>query len=586
MAEITGTFENDDGVSNDALIGTTGNDTIRGLLGNDLLRGGAGEDYLTGDVGADTVYGGAGDDTVFWRFQTGIAEVMVGGEGVDTLQIYIDTARVVSGNMRLDASDISGFERLEINATMGGFGGTMYMSPDLLNGFSEIDELSRVILTDGGRVDLSGLTLSDDSSNHGWIEGVSYGPATTLNDYISLEGSQTSWDIVGQNGSDTLIGGEQDDYLAALAGHADTLVGNGGDDLLVFGISRNQQNSALLIEGGAGNDTLRGTIEPDFVGIPEVSGGAGDDLVNLTYGSNWANDFRELQGLFSGGEGYDTLEVSRNVAFDFSGFEVFRGSLKASVDTLNSLEVIEEVRYLAQSVAGEVDFESATVSAGNVRTGISYQASYGEDRLLWSNATDMLTVSLFAGDDYTRLGSGADTVFGGNGDDLILSGGGADEVRGDAGNDSLIGGAGGDFLIGGSGNDAINGNAYTDLIYGGAGDDYINGGFAHDLINGGDGADRFFHLGVFDHGSDWVQDYDATEGDVIWFGIETATADQFQINYTHTATPAGERSGDDDVEEAFVIYRPTGQIIWALVDGAGQSSINLQIDEDVFDLLI
>ena len=55
---------------------------------------------------------------------------------------------------------------------------------------------------------------------------------------------------------------------------------------------------------------------------------------------------------------------------------------------------------------------------------------------------------------------------------------------------------------------------------------------------------------------------------------------------THTENrETGERSGDDDIEEAFVIYRPTGQILWALVDGAGQDSINLQIGGDVFDLL-
>ncbi len=34
-----------------------------------------------------------------------------------------------------------------------------------------------------------------------------------------------------------------------------------------------------------------------------------------------------------------------------------------------------------------------------------------------------------------------------------------------------------------------------------------------------------------------------------------------------------------------MIYRPTGQIMWALVDGAGQSSINLQVGGEVFDLL-
>ncbi|MEQ9696011.1 hypothetical protein WNE31_17570, partial [Shimia sp. SDUM112013] len=105
-------------------------------------------------------------------------------------------------------------------------------------------------------------------------------------------------------------------------------------------------------------------------------------------------------------------------------------------------------------------------------------------------------------------------------------------------------------------------------------------------VNGGAGADRFFHIGIRDHGSDWIQDYNAAEGDVLIFGIGTATADQFQINTTHTSSAAGERSGEDNVEEAFVIYRPTGQIMWALVDGGGQESILLQIAGTQYDLLV
>ena len=127
-------------------------------------------------------------------------------------------------------------------------------------------------------------------------------------------------------------------------------------------------------------------------------------------------------------------------------------------------------------------------------------------------------------------------------------------------------------------------------MFGNAGDDFVNGGFGHDRINGGTGADKIFHVGgtedqMLGHGSDWVQDYNAAEGDVLLFGDAAATADQFQVNLNHTANSEGERSGDDDVQEAFVIYRPTGQILWALVDGEGQAQINLAIGSEVFDLL-
>ena len=69
------------------------------------------------------------------------------------------------------------------------------------------------------------------------------------------------------------------------------------------------------------------------------------------------------------------------------------------------------------------------------------------------------------------------------------------------------------------------------------------------------------------------------------FGDAAARAGQFQVNFAHTENSAGERSGADAVEEAFVIYKPTGQILWALVDGAGQDSINLQIGAEIYDLL-
>ena len=49
--------------------------------------------------------------------------------------------------------------------------------------------------------------------------------------------------------------------------------------------------------------------------------------------------------------------------------------------------------------------------------------------------------------------------------------------------------------------------------------------------------------------------------------------------------PDGEAAGDDNVQEDFVIYRTTGQILWALMDGAGQDQINIRIGGNTFDLL-
>ena len=173
-----------------------------------------------------------------------------------------------------------------------------------------------------------------------------------------------------------------------------------------------------------------------------------------------------------------------------------------------------------------------------------------------------------------------DVIYGGEGDDSIDGGYGNDELRGDAGTDTITGGFGVDTIFGGDGNDVLTGQAWSDLIFGGAGDDFINGGFGFDRVNGGIGADRFYHLGTEGHGSDWIQDYNGAEGDVLIFGQTGASADQFQVNFTETPN-----AGADGVAEAFVIYRPTGQILWALVDGEAQREINLVLGGETFDLV-
>ena len=231
---------------------------------------------------------------------------------------------------------------------------------------------------------------------------------------------------------------------------------------------------------------------------------------------------------------------------------------------------------------GEVDG-----GGGEVKTGTP-----GPDTLEGGDGAD--TINGGDGDDLIRGGETEDdrrdVVYAGAGNDSVDGGHGNDQIYGQDGNDTLAGGFGADTVEGQNGDDVITGSAFGDIVFGNAGNDFVNGGFGHDLINGGTGADNFFHVGgtrdqMLGHGSDWVQDYSSAEGDVLVFG-GSGNAGQFQVNTTHTANKeTGERSGDDDIEEAFVIYRPTGQILWALVDGGEQDSINLQIGGEVFDLL-
>lgn len=232
-------------------------------------------------------------------------------------------------------------------------------------------------------------------------------------------------------------------------------------------------------------------------------------------------------------------------------------------------------------------------------SGFTVEGGETSDLLEGSRSSDWIEAG--DGNDTVRAGDGVDTIIGGLGDDLIFGGEtegdqrdlvyggdgddsidggyGNDELRGDSGNDAIVGGFGVDTLIGGTGDDVLTGQAWSDLIFGGDGNDFINGGFGFDRVNGGAGADRFYHLGTRDHGADWIQDYDAADGDVLVFG-GTATRDQFQVNLAETIN-----AGATGVEEVFVIYRPTGQIVWALIDGGGQEEIWLSLHGESFDLL-
>ncbi|MEQ9696050.1 hypothetical protein [Shimia sp. SDUM112013] len=386
----------------------------------------------------------------------------------------------------------------------------------------------------GGAGRLAALD-AEDGAQDGEIDLTLIGETLTFDD--------SNGAIVGTAGNDTLTGTEGDD----------TLKGLDGDDVL-FGLAGNDD-----IQGGAGNDTISGTA-----GADRIDGGDGRDMV-----------FLDLTG---------TAANAYSMAVDLArGAHIIEFHSDTDSDVLLNIEDYLLIGDISMTLAGSDVDNTLTTGSGDD----NLRGRGGDDLLSGGDGSDILAGE--EGND-TLIGGNTendlrDVVYGGNGNDSIDGGYGNDELRGDAGNDTIEGGFGADTVIGGAGADILSGSAWSDVIFGGDGDDFVNGGWGHDRVNGGAGADRFFHIGIRDHGSDWIQDYDAAEGDVLVFGIGSATRDQFQINTTHTSSPDGERSGDDSTEEAFIIYRPTGQIMWALVDGAGQDSINLMIAGQVYDLM-
>ncbi|WP_223632427.1 calcium-binding protein [Rhodobacter sp. TJ_12] len=378
---------------------------------------------------------------------------------------------------------------------------------------------------------------------------------TAGNDDLTAAEGATA--IFAGDGNDRATGSGADDALFGAAGH-DWLDGAAGNDSLDGG------TGADTLLGGAGDDTLA-----PGAGDDHVDGGAGDDLLIIDAVSTEVT----VQGpddtlVLISAEGSDTITGIENVQF---------------TDTVLDLAALRALRDL--ELMGTDGDDTLTGDHGNDLL----EGGSGNDRLIGNAGADTLdggdgrdTLSGGDGDDFIFGGATAadrgDVIYGGAGHDSVDGGYGNDELNGGTGNDTMEGNYGADTLIGNDGDDFLTGSVYSDLIFGGDGLDFINGGFGNDRVNGGADADRFYHTGIAGHGSDWIQDFSSAEGDLLQYGGAGATRNQFQVNFAET--PAG-----TEADEAFVIYRPTGQILWALVDGAAQDSINILINGQSYDLL-
>ncbi len=578
------------GAGNDTLLAGPGDDLVFGQDGDDHIEGGTGNDQLQGGAGDDTLNGGAGGDTVFGQDGN---DVLYGGAGDDFLLggAGNDTLRAGAGNDSLRGGD--GADRFVLEPDMGS--DTVYdfeFGRDALD-IGGLDAGARagitvsgsgvfrhVVLADGGEIYLQGsladitpdLSLGGEAVQNATltasltgITGLFGEPADAsayswLRDGVVIEGATSSSYVL-----------EQADVGAAIRVSA-TYTASAGSARVTSTATQAVANINNLPTGAV---TLAGASVPGAqLDVITTTLEDADGLGSLSY--QWLRGGSPIAGATSA---HYTLEAADAGTAIAATVHYTDGQGNTEALTSTAITPRYETAVATPLIDSPVDPPLVlTGDAGNNRLvgGALSDTIYGgqgSDTLIGGAGDDLI----IGGDDETDL---RDVIYGGAGNDTIHGGYGNDELRGDAGDDVIVGGFGADTLIGGAGDDRLSGGALGDMIFGGDGDDFINGGFGYDLINGGAGADRFFHLGIFDHGSDWIQDYTSADGDTLVFGDDTATPDQFQINAAFK-----DNAGDAGLAEAFVIYKPTGQILWALVDGMAQDEINLMIDGTVYDLL-
>lgn len=204
-----------------------GNDTVYGNGGNDVLVGHGGADYLDGGEGNDIfLIGGFGsgvqgttskadDGNKEWIATGAQHDVIVGGDGVDTLRITtgIGANNTTTGKIVLNNANFKNMEVVQVGGTVG-----------RLN----VEDTALQMLNDHYYFNANG-TVADLSNtlgnNGGSINNVVIDASGVTTNGLLFEGNANKQTFIGTTQNDRFIGN----------GGNDVLTGKAGSDTFVFG---------------------------------------------------------------------------------------------------------------------------------------------------------------------------------------------------------------------------------------------------------------------------------------------------------------------------------------------------------------
>ena len=201
-------------------------------------------------------------------------------------------------------------------------------------------------------------------------------------------------------------GGAGNDTLRGTAETPAQLLGGTGDDRIEGG------DAGETVDGGPGNDEVLGNKGPDV-----VRGGDGNDKLGPDYWTEQSDD------VVDGGPGYDQIEMNWQ-----SGSGDFQPPIDVSIDGLtndgrpgehDNVTGVERIYLTA----------NATLTGSDQADELTIFNSDGSSRLYGRGGDDKLSAFDLA--DTVDGGPGADTIGGGYGDDTIIGGPGRDIINAD-----------------------------------------------------------------------------------------------------------------------------------------------------------
>ena len=456
------------------------------------LFGGSGADSIRGGLGDDAIDGMEDNDTFVASNATGTDgnDTFVGGDGTDTADYSIRTVNTYLsiGN---DRSAIVATNAACDTATKPGDDG-YYTS----GGQQECDDIDSTVenLTGGTNTDVligstaSNTILGGDGDDYLW--GGAAGSCSTTVDVDTLNGgagNDVFMPLLASSGTatdcrDTYVGGTGTDFvLYTYRTNAVTAGANGAATSGEASENDTINTDVEAIWGGSGADTLSastlGTALFGCLGADTLTGGVGND----TFFGGPGND------LMNGGSGDDRF--------------VEKGTVTALTSADVSPTAFSSVLLGCTPAASEVELNNGD-GADKMNGGLGTEdtVDYGGDGTLLLvtvgpyaltssvGRTAALTVTLCASatltstSSSTACSSGTSALDGeaSEGDDVInilrvYGGSGADTLTGAATNDILYGYGGNDTLTGGAGHDTLiggaSGNAEANVLTGGADDD-------------------------------------------------------------------------------------------------------------------
>lgn len=539
----------------DTIYGNGNDDFIYGDEGNDTLYGGDGDDTMSGGTGNDTVRGGAGDDTLYLTDGT---NQLYGGDDADTFVIDSGSFNTNNGTYAnvdyIHDFDTTEGDRILIDYVLEGYvPGTSDITDFVL--LSPISGDTRVY------VDRDGTGSSYSSQIAGWLENVSLSdeqallnsgalvvtvnpPPVAQDDAFSgTEDQEITGNLLSDNGS----GADSDPDSDPLSVYAETKSTTHGG---MVAILANGNFTYTPVADFFGEDGFTYTLEDD---------GGATDIGAVTLNVENVNDAPVAEDDEFTGQKND--DIIGNLLSD-------NGNGADSDADDDTLSVVAETKATSQGGSVVILSDgSFTYTPDTDFTGIdsfTYTLEDGES----GDDTGSVSLTVTAFNVITGTSSG-ETLTGTSGADEIHGLAGSDTLYGNEDDDLLYGDDGGDTLYGGDGDDVMWAGNGNDTLRGGNGDDSIYFAAGTNQLYGGNDADAFVvDAGSFDADSDYVNDFDIGEGDVI-------RLEDVLTGYT---------PGTSDITD-FVLLSPTGGDTRLFVDrdgtGSTYSSVRVAYIKDI-----